>query len=133
MSTETLTAPDELADRNQRSHGPLADELLAERPGRPRATARVIVAFNGSPAAKDALRLGDLLALSAGSESDLGCQVGADLQGFREIRSGSARLYLLISVPVSGLGFGPPARSVTHGQHRLTRSWNPDPAIGGGG
>jgi len=99
MSTETLTAPDELADRNQRSHGPLADELLAERPGHPRATARVIVAFNGSPAAKDALRLGDLLALSAGSELLVVCVFPPE--------------------SLAGIPFEPRATRIANGDHRI--------------
>lgn len=66
MTTNTLTALDELADRIPRSHGPLADDPLAETSRHVlTATNHGIVALDGSPAGKDALALGALLAGSA--------------------------------------------------------------------
>jgi nucleotide-binding universal stress UspA family protein len=74
MTTDTLTARNELADRIPRSDRPLADQPLPETSRRARApTIHVIVAFDGSPAAKDALALGALLTGSAGSELLVAC------------------------------------------------------------
>jgi nucleotide-binding universal stress UspA family protein len=100
MTTDTLTARNELADQIPRSHRPLADEPLPETSRRARApTIHVIVAFDGSPAAKDALALGALLAGSAGSELLVACVFPPE--------------------SLAGISFDPRADRIANGDHRI--------------
>ena len=100
MTTDTLTARNELADRIPRSHRPLADEPLAETSRHARAaTVHVIVAFDGSPAGKDALALGALLAGSAGSELLVVCVFPPE--------------------SLAGISFDPRATRIANGDHRI--------------
>src|SRR5436305_3936349 len=100
MTTDTLTARNALADRIPRSHRRLTDEPLAETSRRARApTIHVIVAFDGSPAAKDALALGALLAGSAGSELLVVCVFPPESLG--------------------GISFDPRADRIANGDHRI--------------
>lgn len=74
MTTDTSTALNERADRLARSQRPLLVEPPATTP-RPAGTAKVkmIVAFDGSPAAIGALTLAARLAGSAGSKLVVAC------------------------------------------------------------
>jgi nucleotide-binding universal stress UspA family protein len=100
MTTDILTARNKLAQQVPRSHRPLADEPLPEtsrRAGAP--TIHVIVAFDGSPAAKDALALGALLAGSAGSELLVACVFPPE--------------------SLAGISFDPRADRIANGDHRI--------------
>lgn len=100
MTTNTLTALNELADRIPRSHGPLADEPLTDTPRLVRAArVHVIVAFDGSPAGKDALALGALFAGSAGSELLVVCVFPPE--------------------SLAGISFDPRTTRIANGDHRI--------------
>jgi nucleotide-binding universal stress UspA family protein len=100
MTTDTLTARNELADQIPRSHRPLADEPLPETSRRARApTIHVIVAFDGSPAAKDALALGALFAGSAGSALLVACVFAPE--------------------SLAGISFDPRVDRIANGDHRI--------------
>ena len=100
MTTNTLTALNELADRIPRSHAPLADEPLTDTTRLVRtAGVHVIVAFDGSPAGKDALALGALLAGSACSELLVVCVFPPE--------------------SLAGISFDPRATRIANGDHRI--------------
>jgi nucleotide-binding universal stress UspA family protein len=74
MRTDTLTPRPELDNRARGASGPIASTPSRPTAGRRRTHApRVIVAFNGSPAATDALRLGIRLARSSRSDLVVAC------------------------------------------------------------
>jgi nucleotide-binding universal stress UspA family protein len=100
MTTDILTTPRELADRSDRRTGPALAELPAHKPQHGRGiVGPLVVAFDGSPAAKDALRLSALLGRSTGCELLVAC----------------------VSPPPSlaGLPFEPRATRVAAGDHRI--------------
>jgi nucleotide-binding universal stress UspA family protein len=100
VTTDTLTAQDELADRIPRSQWPPADEPAAETPRPARAaTVQVIVAFDGSPAGKNALALGARLAGSAGSGLIVACVFPPE--------------------SLAGISFDPRATRIANGDHRI--------------
>jgi nucleotide-binding universal stress UspA family protein len=100
MTTDILTAVNELADRITRSHRPLADEPSAGAPRLGRtARLRVIVAFDGSPAGEDALALGALLAGSACSELVVVCVFPPE--------------------SLAGISFDPRATRIANDDHRI--------------
>jgi hypothetical protein len=100
MTTDTLIALNEPADRIPRSHRPLAYDPPAETSRHVRtARVRVIVAFDGSPAGKDALALGALLAGSAGSELLVVCVFPPE--------------------SLAGISFDPRATRIANGDHRI--------------
>jgi nucleotide-binding universal stress UspA family protein len=100
MTTDTLTARNKLARQVPRSHRPPADEPLADASRRARApTLHVIVAFDGSPAAKDALALAALLADPARSELLVACVFPPE--------------------SLAGISFDPRADRIANGDHRL--------------
>lgn len=100
MITDTPTALDEHADRIPRSDRTLADEPLAETSRHVRAaTVHLIVAFDASPAGKDALALSALLAGSAGSVLLVACVFPPE--------------------SLAGISFDPRATRIANGDHRI--------------
>jgi nucleotide-binding universal stress UspA family protein len=100
MATDTLTAPNELADRRRRRSRPILTELAARKPHDGRSTVGpLVVAFDGSPAAKNALRLGALLARSTGCELLVACVFPPEW--------------------LAGLSYEPRATRLAAGDHRI--------------
>jgi nucleotide-binding universal stress UspA family protein len=100
MRTDTPTAPREGHERTRGTGRPVASKPPERTIGAGRTrTGAVIVAFNGSPAARDALRLGIRLAQSSGSELVVACVFPPE--------------------SLAGLTFDPRATRVADGDHRI--------------
>jgi nucleotide-binding universal stress UspA family protein len=111
MTTETLTARTELAGRTARSRRPLAGRPPAETANPVRlSTIQVIVAFDGSPAGKNALALGALLAGAAGCELIVACVFPPE--------------------SLAGLSFDSRATRIANGDHRIFVRQDADAALG---
>ncbi|MGH2882083.1 MAG: universal stress protein [Solirubrobacteraceae bacterium] len=100
MTVDTPTRQPEPSERIPRSREPLTDQLLAEtsRPGYAAAVG-VIVAFDGSPAADDALVLSERLARSPGAKLLVACAFPFE--------------------SLAGIPFEPRAARIANGDHRI--------------
>jgi nucleotide-binding universal stress UspA family protein len=100
MRTDTLTAPRERHERTRGFGGPVTSKPPEPTTGGGRTqTGGVIVAFNGSPAARDALRLGIRLARSSRAELVVACVFPPE--------------------SLAGLTFDPRATRIAAGDHRI--------------
>jgi nucleotide-binding universal stress UspA family protein len=100
MTTDVLTTPRELADRRDRHTGPAVAEVAAHKPEHgPGIVGPLLVAFDGSPAANDALRLSALLARSTVCELLVAC--------------------VFPPQSLAGLPFEPRATRIASGDHRI--------------
>lgn len=110
MASDTLTAPNELAHRRRRRSRPVLTELAARKPGGRSAVGPLVVAFDGSPAAENALRLGALLARSTGCELLVACVFPPE--------------------SLAGLSYEPRATRLAAGDHRIFVRQDADAVLG---